>query len=120
MKFPVLIFIAILLAACSKPDEMEPQVEIITPVSAQVLPGNQPISLKVKFKDETGLHMVHIMVLDQLNNGHLIHSEQHVDTREFSINTSFIPQPGRSYLVEAGAEDHAHNMGMRQVIVSTQ
>ncbi len=99
---------------------MEPVTEIITPLPSQVFTGNQPISIRAKFSDETGLHMVHIMVLDQGNNGHILHTEQHVDTRSFEINTSFIPQPGRSYLVEAGAKDHAHNHGMKQVVITTQ
>ena len=120
MKVPAWFLYFFLLASCSRPDELEPKVEIISPVNGQVVPVNQHVSLEVKFSDETGLHMVRIMVLDQSNNGHLIHSEQHIDTREFSIKSGFIPQPGRSYLVEAGAEDHAHNIGMRQVTVSTQ
>ncbi|MGZ8544872.1 MAG: hypothetical protein ACXWV0_06225 [Flavisolibacter sp.] len=99
---------------------MEPVVEIITPISGRIFPGNQAIQVKAKFSDETGLHMVHIMVLDLSNNGHLLHNEKHIDSRTFEINTSFIPQPGRSYLVEAGADDHGHNHSQKQVSITTQ
>lgn len=113
------VIIIIIFNSCQKKDELAPVISIITPTGNQVLPGNQPINVKANIKDENGLHMVHIMVLDNTNNGHLLHTEEHIDSRNYDLNKSFTPQPGRSYTIEIGAHDHSDNEAKKIIIVST-
>ena len=107
------------ICSCQKMDESAPVISIISPMANQVLPGNQPITVKASIKDENGLHMVHIMVIDNSNNGHVLHTEEHVDSRSYDLNNTFSPQPGRSYTIEVGAHDHADNEARKIIVVTT-
>jgi hypothetical protein len=123
MQRPKTILIVLLIItifnSCQKKDEIAPVINLITPLNNQVLPGNQPINIKAMIKDENGLYMVHIMVLDNSNNGHLLHTEEHINSRNLELNKTFTPQAGKTYTIEVGAHDHSDNESKKIIVVST-
>ena len=94
MKKLAVVFTAFAFAACGKSDDTPPVVNVITPTDNQVFSNGQTVNVKAEVTDETGIHMVHLIVID--NNGiHLDHFEEHLDAKTYTLNRSFTVQAGK-------------------------
>lgn len=117
MKYLSVVFIALAFAACGKSDETPPVVNVITPSDNQVFTNGQTVNVQAEISDETGIHMVHLIVID--NNGiHLDHFEEHLDGKTYTLNRSFTVQSGKSYTVTVDATDHGDNTTKKDLHVS--
>ena len=117
MKYLAVALMAITLVACGKSDETPPVVNVITPADNQVFSNGQTVNVKAEISDETGIHMVHLIVVD--NNGiHLDHFEEHLDAKTYSLNRSFSVESGKLYTVTVDATDHGDNTTAKNLHVS--
>jgi hypothetical protein len=114
---PVLILF--LFSACKKLDETAPVIQLDTPIDAQVFVTGETVTIKAKVTDETGIHMVHAMVLDNDNYSHIMHFEEHFDGKTYKLIQTFVTEAGRNYYIEVGATDHADNSSKKTIVVST-
>ena len=114
------IYVALLLLVLSgcKKDELAPVINVTQPSNNQQFSGGQTVSIIAAISDNDGLHMIHVSVTDNTTGGHLVHFEDHYDGRNYQLNQSFIPQAGRSYLLEIEATDHAGNVAKQNLTVS--
>jgi hypothetical protein len=112
------IFLAIFfLVGCSKPDEVAPTVSIISPTENQVFPVGETVVVKATASDNEGLHMIHVIVTDN-TGGHWVHSEDHVDGKNFDINKTFTTTAGKIYTIHIDATDHNENTTTKEMTVS--
>ena len=118
MKNFFLFATVLVFSACNKSDETAPLIQVNTPADNQSFNGGETVHIKATVTDETGIHMVHVMVFDNSNNGHVMHEEEHFDGKSYSVNKSFVTQAGRSYTIEVGAHDHANNSSKKVITVS--
>ena len=117
MKKLAVVFIAFAFAACGKSDETPPVVNVLTPTDHQVFTDGQTVNVKAEISDDEGLHMVHLMVID--NSGlHVDHFEEHLDARTYTLNRSFTAHAGKTYTITVGATDHNDNTVDKNLIVS--
>jgi len=108
----------IIISACGKPDEIAPVINITFPTQNQNFSGGQSVIVQATITDNIEIHSVHLSVLDNTTNGHVIHLEQHLDTKNYNLYQSFFPQAGRSYTIEIEATDHNQNTSKKQLNVS--
>lgn len=118
MKKVFTILLLSFLLGCKKSDETAPSITVLSPNQGQVFTGGQTVAIKASVSDNNELHMVHVTVLDNTTNGHLVHTEQHPDAKSFDVNESFVPQAGRSYTIEIEASDHDENTTKKELTVS--
>jgi len=116
--FPVLL--ACLQAGCSKTDTSAPVISLSSPVEHAVFAGGQTVHITGTITDNEGIHMVHVTVLDESTNGHLLHFEEHTDSKLYQLNQQFQVAAGRSYMIEVSAEDHDQNAANKELEVSGQ
>jgi ABC-type phosphate/phosphonate transport system substrate-binding protein len=117
MKKLAVVLIAFAFAACGKSDETAPVVSVITPTDNQVFANGATVNVKADISDETGIHMVHLIVVD--NNGlHIDHFEEHLDGKTYTLNRSFTAQSGKSYTITVDATDHGDNTTTKNLHVS--
>lgn len=118
MKYSAVAFIALTFASCGKSEETPPVVNVIKPSENQVFTNGQTVNVKADISDETGIHMVHLIVID--NNGiHLDHFEEHLDAKTYTLNRSFNVETGKSYTITVDATDHGNNTSTKDVHVSS-
>jgi hypothetical protein len=113
-----LSFLLIFIYSCGKSDEIAPVITLISPQENQVYSAGQTSTIRATITDNEGIHMIHLIVLDNSNNGHMIHFEDHFDGKSYDLNKSFPPQPGRTYTIEIEATDHNENTTTKQLTVS--
>src|SRR5881409_552468 len=104
-KFLPLILLP-LLAACKKADTQAPAITLIAPSDNQVLTAGTSYSVRAQISDNSAIHMVHLMVMDEVSYEHLILFEEHIDSKHYDLDKSFTPVAGHGYLVHIEAEDH--------------
>lgn len=104
----VLLALAIAVASCSKEDNEKPVITVSTPTDNQAFAAGQSVNVKAEVTDNNELHGVHIMVTDAVG-GHLLHEENHIDVKTYSLNKTFTVAAGGQYRIEIGADDHAGN-----------
>ena len=112
-----LVLAVIIFFSCHK-DELSPTITVTSPINNQIFNGGQTVLITANISDEDGLHMIHLAVTDNTTGGHLVHFEEHFDGRNYTLNQSFSPQSGRSYLIEIEATDHAENTAKQNLTVS--
>jgi hypothetical protein len=118
MKKILIPFVLLALFGCGKADELAPEVAMISPGNNQVFPGGQTVVVKANISDNEGIHMVHAICTDE-TGGHLLHFEEHLDAKTYSLNQSFPTISGRTYTIEVEATDHAENVTKKVVVVTT-
>ncbi len=79
-------------------------ISITSPEPNEVFPANQTITVKATVTDNTGVHMVHVIVVDDAG-GHWVHSEEHVDGRTYEVNKTFIATAGKTYTTHIDATE---------------
>ena len=114
--FSVVSFL--LLCGCKKSDTLAPVITVSAPGNDQVFTGGQTVLVKATITDDQSVHMVHVTVLDNLTDGHVVHFEQHTDSRSYEVNQSFQAIEGRSYTIDIEAADHADNTATKKLTVS--
>jgi hypothetical protein len=107
----------LLLAGCKK-DELPPVIDIISPTQNQTFTAGQTVQLKVKFSDDNQIHMVHYFVTNQTSFVHVLHGDEHLDGKTYDLNKTFTAEAGQNYLIQLEAEDHAGNIGKKEVSIS--
>jgi hypothetical protein len=112
------LFLVIAFAGCGKSDDISPVITLISPTDHQSFSATQMVNVKATITDNEGIHMLHLAVLDNTTNGHLVHTEEHPDEKTYNLNHSFQPQAGRSYTIEIDATDHNENKALIQLTVS--
>ena len=114
------IYVALLLLVVTgcKKDELAPVISVTSPGNNQQFSGGQTVNIVAAISDNDGLHMIHAAVTDNTTGGHLVHFEDHYDGRNYQLNQAFIPQAGRSYLIEIEATDHSGNAARQHLTVS--
>ena len=118
MKKLAVILLALAFVSCGKSDETPPVVNIITPTDHQAFANGETVNVKAEISDETGIHMVHLVIVD--NNGiHVDHFEEHLDAKAYTLNRGFPAQTGKTYTITAGGTDHADNTTEKTVLVTT-
>src|SRR4029078_11701763 len=105
-------------SGCGKSDELAPEIVVISPANNQVFQGGQTVSVKAEISDNEGIHMIHAICMDNFG-GHLLHFEEHLDGKTYSLNQSFTTLPGRTYTLEIEATDHADNVTRKVIVVTT-
>ena len=118
MKKFLLPILVIALYGCGKSDELAPEVAVISPANNQVFQGGQTVSVKAEISDNEGIHMVHAICMDE-TGGHLLHFEEHLDAKTYSLNQSFPTISGRTYTLDIEATDHADNVTKKVIVVKT-
>ena len=116
-EFMPCILIVILLS-CKKSDETPPVITMISPNENQIFTSGQSVTVKASITDDTGIHMIHLIVTDN-TGGHLIHMEEHFDGRNYNLNKSFSVQSGKTYTIHIDAADHADNITNKEFLVSS-
>jgi hypothetical protein len=112
-------FLAIvMLFGCKKSDTMAPVITVTSPNDNQVFNGGTTVMIKAGITDETSIHMVHVTVTDKLTDGHVVHFEEHTDSKTYQVSQSFLAIAGRSYAIEIEATDHADNISTKQLTIS--
>ena len=115
-NFPLLALL--LLAGCKKSDTTAPVITITSPDNNQVFAGGETVMLKATITDDQSIHMVHVTVLDNFTAGHVVHSEEHTDSKSYEVVESFLAIAGRSYTIDVEATDHGDNITTKQLTVS--
>ena len=117
MKNIAVVLVCFAFAACGKSDETPPVISVVTPSDNQVFTNGQTVNVKAEISDETGIHMVHLIVVD--NNGlHIDHFEEHLDATTYTLNRSFTAESGKSYTLTIDATDHGDNTTVKELHVS--
>jgi hypothetical protein len=112
------ILTVIVLFGCKKSDTMAPVITVTSPMENQVFPGGTTVMIKASITDDNSIHMVHVIVLDKLTDGHVVHSEEHTDSQSYEVNQSFLAIAGRSYSIEIEATDHGDNVSSKELTIS--
>jgi len=113
-----LLVVSVLMFGCGKGDEIAPVITMISPTDNLVVTGGQTVAVQGTMTDNEGLHMVHAICTDNLG-GHLLHFEEHLDTKSYSLNQSFPTISGRTYTLEVEATDHGDNVTRKVITVTT-
>jgi hypothetical protein len=111
------ILFLIFVFACKKSDVVPPEIVVASPQLNQAFPSGHTITIKAATTDNVGLHMIHVIAVDN-TGGHWVHSEEHVDGKNFQANKSFIANPGKIYTVAIDATDHNDNTASKEITVS--
>src|SRR6476660_1122394 len=106
MKMIRIILLAAVLASCTKSDTTAPVIQLESPSDNESFPGGQMVRISAHITDNESIHMVHISVMDETTNGHLVHLEEHTDGRSYQLNQQFMAVSGSIYSIEISAEDH--------------
>jgi Bacterial Ig domain len=112
--FPLLVCF---FSSCGKPDEIAPVITVDSPTQNQSFAVGQTITIKANVTDNEGIHMVHVIVIDN-SGGHWVHSEDHPDSKSFAINKTFMPAAGKIYTIHIDANDHNENTATSELTVS--
>ncbi|MFL5811661.1 MAG: Ig-like domain-containing protein [Flavisolibacter sp.] len=118
MKKLLVPIIIIAMYGCGKSDEIAPEVTVISPADNQSFTGGQTVTVKANIKDNEGIHMVHAICMDDLGS-HMLHFEEHLDAKTYTLNQSFPTISGRTYTLEVEATDHEENVTKKIVVVRT-
>ena len=113
-----LVVLIVIFFGCGKSDEIAPEIMLVLPENQQVFASTQAITVKATITDNHGIHMVHLIVLDNSNGGHMLHFEDHFDGKTYELFKTFSPQAGKTYSIEIGATDHNGNRTTKQLTVS--
>src|SRR6478609_308395 len=113
---PLVILIA--LIGCGKTDEIAPVITMVSPTNNLVVAGGQTVAVQGTITDNEEIHMIHAICTDNLG-GHLLHFEEHVDTKSYNLNQSFPTISGRTYTLEVQATDHGDNVTTKTITVTT-
>lgn len=62
--------------------------------------------------------MIHVVAVDN-SGGHWVHSEDHVDGKNFTVNKTFTTAPGKIYTITIEATDHDNNTALKEITVSS-
>jgi hypothetical protein len=118
-KFLPLILLPLLLSACKKADTLAPAITLIAPSDNQVLSAGTSYTVRAQISDNSSIHMVHLMVMDEVSFEHLVLFEEHIDSKHYDLNKSFTPVSGHGYLIHIEAEDHDENSSSKDLTVTT-
>jgi hypothetical protein len=116
-KIPGFLLILI-LAGCGKDDVTAPVISLESPTDHATIAAGMPLVTKGTITDDEGIHMVHLLVTDLSNSGHVVHNEEHTDGKTYNLFNSFTSQPGRSYHIHIDATDHANNITNKDLTVT--
>jgi hypothetical protein len=117
MKTVTPILFLIFVFACKKSDVVPPEIVVTSPQQNQAFSSGQTITIKATITDNVGLHMIHVIAADN-TGGHWVHSEEHVDGKNFEVYKTFVANPGRIYTIIIDATDHNDNTASREITVS--
>ena len=104
--------------ACTKKDEVVPEISIISPIENQVFSAGQTITIKAAVTDNEGVHTIHVIAVDN-TGGHWVHSEEHVDGKTFEVVKTFVANAGKNYTISIDATDHSENTSTKKLTVSS-
>lgn len=104
--------------SCGKPDLISPVITLASPQENQVFTAGQTVTVKATITDNEGIHMVHLIVLDKSNNGHMVHFEDHFDGKTYELEKTFPALAGKSFSIEIDATDHNENVTKKELTIS--
>jgi hypothetical protein len=111
--------VALLMSlGCKKSDTLSPVITVMSPNENQVFAGGTTVMVRATITDDHSIHMVHVSVVDKLTDGHVVHFEQHTDSKSYEVNQSFLAIAGRSYAIEIEAADHGDNTSKKELTIS--
>ena len=117
MKNWILLLVIAGCSSCHKSDTTAPIITLNSPAADQVYAQGQMVTVSANITDETGIHMVHLIVTDNAG-GHLVHFEDHFDGKNYMLNQSFPTQAGKIYTIHIDAADHDDNVANKDLNVS--
>jgi hypothetical protein len=117
MRNWILFLLIAICSACHKSDTIAPVITLSSPTADQVYAAGQMVTVSANITDDTGIHMVHLIVTDN-TGGHLIHFEEHFDGKNYTLNQSFSTQAGKIYTIHIDAADHDDNVANKDLTVS--
>ena len=118
MKMIRMILLAAVLGSCTKSDTTAPAIQLESPSDNENFPGGQMVRIRAHITDNESIHMVHVTVMDETTNGHLLHLEEHTDGRSYQLNQQFMAEAGSIYSIEISAEDHDQNASTKKIRVT--
>lgn len=111
-KILVLALVALSIGACKKgnvPDTLTPVINVTSPAVNQQFGAGANVNIIASIFDNRELHYVHLSVTNKGSGVHVLHVEEHPDTRSYELNKSFTTGAFTTYSVLVEAEDHAGN-----------
>ena len=94
MKKLLPLFLVIAFAGCGKSDDLSPVITLISPTDHQTFTATQMVNVKATITDNEGIHMLHLTVLDNTTNGHLVFIPKNILMRKLIILIIvFSPRP---------------------------
>jgi len=118
MKTTIALLFLLLVSGCKKSDILPPEIIVVSPQQHEVFSSGQAITIKATISDNEGLHMIHVVAVDN-SGGHWVHSEDHVDGKNFTVNKTFTTVPGKIYTITIEARDHDDNTASKEITVSS-
>jgi hypothetical protein len=108
----------VMLFGCKKSDTVAPAITVSSPAENQVFAGGTTVMVRATITDEHSIHMVHVAVVDNFTDGHVVHFEEHTDSKSFDVNQTFLAIAGRSYTITIEAADHGDNISTKVLTIS--
>jgi len=118
MKTVIALLFLILVSGCKKSDILPPEIVVVSPQQNEVFSLGQAVTIKANISDNEGFHMIHVVAVDN-SGGHWVHSEDHVDGKNFTVNKTFTTAPGKIYTITIEATDHDNNTALKEITVSS-
>jgi hypothetical protein len=113
------LFALFVVASCGKSDTVKPTITFLSPTDNQSFVAGQTVLIQATITDNNEIHGVHLTVTKGTTD-HLIHSEEHIDAKSYTLNNSFIVQSGFTYTIEIEADDHDQNTTTVEIHVTGQ
>jgi hypothetical protein len=120
-KLSYLLFLGLLLSACSKDNTVNdqgPVIKLATPSDQQVFTAGQTVMVAGSFTDLDNIRQTQIHVSNKSSNAEVLHVEGQPNAVSATLNGSFTAAAGITYKIELEAIDIAGNESKLEVTVS--
>lgn len=123
MKSLVPLLLVILLQACSKNETVKdnelPVVTITSPNNNQVFSAGEMVAIKGTLSDNQKLTEVHVHISNNSTGTLLIDIHRNPGAATYSLNESFLTQPGINYKIQVIAKDNSANENRSAVEITS-
>jgi hypothetical protein len=122
MKRILVLLCLSILAGCSKDakDVTPPVITLTSPANNQQFTAGQVVNIDGTVTDDDQIHEVHIYVINKATSAEVLHSEQHLDSKSFTIAQHFTVVAGVTYQIRVQANDHTGNENEKDLEVNSQ